>query len=188
MPINVFNWPETSPKAFLRKFIDIKTGWSALSTYTIHIFYSTKMLSERGIDPTKFWCIRIFTVAIISRVQAHTYTTMGRPRLYNTPEEKLSAKRVNSKIYYEKWVYLSLWDILQCGPYPLLTPRVRNKKQICRRSRRRYRKKAEEEQKQKPSKPEKSQAVDLAPPKELRYVSYLSQRNNPDSASIVKIP
>ena len=38
----------------------------------------------------------------ISLVQAHTCTSMGRPRLHNTPEDKLSVKRVNSKKYYEK--------------------------------------------------------------------------------------
>ena len=37
----------------------------------------------------------------ISRVKAHA-CTMGRLRLYNTPEEKLSAKRANDKKYYEK--------------------------------------------------------------------------------------
>ena len=29
---------------------------------------------------------------------------MGRPRLYNTPEEKLQARRIQSKKYYERHV------------------------------------------------------------------------------------
>ena len=63
---------------------------------------------------------------------------MARPKLYNTPEEKLAARRATSKKHYDKS------DISICPQCTLSSTPFhfyRNRVKICRRSRRAYKKK-----------------------------------------------
>ena len=63
-PCIVFNWPETSTRAFSQKITDFKRGSSRLSTYNIHLFYFSKTLLKCAIDCMKLWCLHLLTTAI----------------------------------------------------------------------------------------------------------------------------
>jgi len=68
---------------------------------------------------------------------------MGRPRLYNTPEEKLQARCVQSKNYYEQHVPFTLF--FRYLSLTVIGSTLSNRAQICRQMRRRYKKKTRRE-------------------------------------------
>ena len=68
---------------------------------------------------------------------------MGRPRLYKTLEEKLQARHVQSKKYYERYVPLtfSFGDL----SLTIIGSTISNRAQICRQMCRKYKRKATRE-------------------------------------------
>ena len=87
--------------------------------------------------------------------------TMARPKLYNTLEEKSAARRATSKKYYDKSdIYdcpLSTQSSLPCHSF-------RNRVQICRRSRRAYKKKLKAVRKNPPRRVEPAIGSDSTEP------------------------
>lgn len=63
---------------------------------------------------------------------------MARQKLYNTAEEKLAARRATAKKHYDK-SDISIW--IPCTQTSTPIHLLRNRIQICRRSRRAYKKK-----------------------------------------------
>lgn len=86
---------------------------------------------------------------------------MARPKLYNTPEEKLAARRATSKKHYDKS------DISICPQCTLSSTPFhfyRNRVKICRRSRRAYKKKLKAVRKNPPRRVEPAIGSDSTEP------------------------
>jgi hypothetical protein len=85
--------------------------------------------------------------------------TMARQKLYNTLEEKSAARRATSKKYYDK---SDIYDCPLCTQSSLPCHLLRNRVQICRRSRRAYKKKLKAVRKNPPCRVEQAIGSDSA--------------------------